>query len=72
MRIVGIHTSLLKGHTTRAASTNEPDVAGVSTFDIMKQGLSPGKSTFPQFLKQKLLITIELFKLAFYIKCFQE
>ena len=49
LRIVGVHTSLLKGQTTRAASTTEPDVAGVSTFDIMKQGLSPDKSTFPVF-----------------------
>lgn len=43
-KIVGINKSQLRGHTTRAASTTEVDVAGVSTFDIMKQGSY--KSTF--------------------------
>lgn len=42
-KIVGINKSQLRGHTTRAASTTEVDVA-VSTFDIMKQGSY--KSTF--------------------------
>ena len=43
-KMVGINKSQLRGHTTRAASTTEADVAGVSTFDIMKQGSY--KSTF--------------------------
>lgn len=45
-KIVGINKSQLRGHTTRAASTTEADAAGVSTFDIMKQGLWSDKSTF--------------------------
>ena len=53
--ITGIDIRMSEGHSTRAASTTNADVTGVSLCDIIKQGQWSNKSTFQKFYKKEVI-----------------
>ena len=56
-----IDTKMLKSHSTRATSTTNADVTGVSACDTMKQRQLSSKSTFQNFYKKKSIDHSETF-----------
>ena len=62
LKLAGIDVSILKGHSTRAASSSKSSKAGLSLSDILARGSWSSSSTWQRFYNKEIMNENDLFQ----------